>query len=97
MSRTETILWNKSGSTFGCIRLIVPSKKYQIDGNAECLVSFKKWDEVLDGTMPNMLLEMSTFIKHHTHLFISVLSQSRGECDGSTGEVSSVCATSSSI
>jgi len=69
----------------------------RIEGNSEGTVLLKQWDEAPDGSMANILLEMPTFIKHHTHPFISVLSRSRGECDVSIGEDSSVHATTSSI
>jgi len=70
---------------------------WRIEGNSEGTVLFKQWDEAPDGSIANMILEIPTFIKHHTHPFISVLSQSRGECDVSIGEDSSVHATTSSI
>ena len=94
----KTILWNESGIIFGCIGLIaIKNNNRWIDGNAEGTVSFKKWYKAPDGTMPNMLLEIPTFIKHHTHPCILVLFLSRGECDGLIGEDLSVPATSSSI
>ena len=75
----------------------IKNNNRRIDGNAEDTVSFKQWDEAPDGSMLNMLLKMSTFIKHHKHPFISVASRSIGECDGLIDEDSSVHTTSSII